>query len=86
MNEVYYYSATAPFLCGKLPTGFKIRTKIHLQPKGSIDCIQATQLPALGLPGELPGARLSTGSFKKVLLSSTSAAFHPHFPVHVPFS
>lgn len=49
MNEVYYYPATVPILCGKLPTGFKIWTKIHFQPKGSIDCIQAIQLPAAGL-------------------------------------
>lgn len=49
MNEVYYYPATVPILCGKLPAGFKTWTKIHVQPKGSIDCIQAIQLPAAGL-------------------------------------
>lgn len=55
MNEVYYYLAAAPFLCGKLPTGFKIQTKTHFQPKGSTECIKAIQLPALGLSGGLWG-------------------------------
>lgn len=55
MNEVYYYLAAAPFLCGKLPTGFKIQTKIHFQPEGSTECIKAIQLPALGLSGGLWG-------------------------------
>lgn len=49
MNEVYYDSVTAPFLCGKLPTGSKIQTKLYFQPENSIDCTKAVQLPASGL-------------------------------------
>lgn len=44
-----------PFLCGKLPRGFKTQIKIHFQPKGSIDCTQAAHLPAAGLSGGCQG-------------------------------
>lgn len=46
-----------PFLCGKLPTGFKTQIKIHFQPKGSIDCTQAARSPAAGLSGGCQGPR-----------------------------
>lgn len=44
-----------PFLCGKLPTGFKIQIKIHFQPEGSIECTQAAPSPAAGLSGGCQG-------------------------------
>lgn len=74
-----------PFLCGKLPTGFKIQIKIHFQPKGSIDCTQAAHSLAAWLSGGCQGPHWGFEDLEKLLLSSTSAVFHPHFPVHTPF-
>lgn len=36
MNEVYYYLAAAPFLCGKLPTGLKSKQKYTFNLKAAL--------------------------------------------------
>jgi len=75
--------------------GFKIRTKIHLQSKGSMDCTQAIRPPAVGLSGGCQGPGqgrvLKKRCCSPVLLlhfSHTSLLLSPFFKVfqHAPIS
>lgn len=61
----------------------KSEQTIHFKPKDSTHCKQAVHQGSLRRWAARGLAKAVC--LKKVLLSSTSTAFHPHFPVHVSF-